>query len=84
MKQAEKGIRFITPHYEEKFRIADGDMIRIRCPDGHQLLAGAALCRKGRGAVAVKAPLKHHDGPLLRHLAVAYRWQGMPGEGRAH
>ena len=37
MKQAEKGIRFITPHYEEKFRIADGDMIRIRCPDGRQL-----------------------------------------------
>ena len=37
MKQAEKGIRFITPHYEEKFRIADGDMIRIRCPDGKQI-----------------------------------------------
>lgn len=37
MKQAEKGIRFITPHYEEKFRITDGDMIRIRCPDGRQL-----------------------------------------------
>lgn len=37
MKQAEKGIRFITPHYEEKFRIADGDMVRIRCPDGRQL-----------------------------------------------
>lgn len=37
MKQAEKGIRFITPHYEEKFRIADGDMVRIRCPDGRRL-----------------------------------------------
>ncbi len=37
MKQAEKGIRFITPHYEEKFRIADGDMVRIRCPDGREL-----------------------------------------------
>lgn len=37
MKQAEKGIRFITPHYEEKFRIADGDMVRIRYPDGRQL-----------------------------------------------
>ena len=37
MKQAEKGIRFITPHYEEKFRIADGDMVRIRCPDGKQI-----------------------------------------------
>jgi hypothetical protein len=37
MKQAEKGIRFITPHYKEKFRIADGDMVRIRCPDGREL-----------------------------------------------
>lgn len=37
MKQAEKGIRFITPHYEEKFRIADGDMVRIRCHDGKQI-----------------------------------------------
>ena len=37
MKQAEKGIRFITPHYEEKFRVADGDSVRIRCPDGRQL-----------------------------------------------
>ena len=34
MKQAEKGIRFITPHYEEKFRIADGDKVRIRRFDG--------------------------------------------------
>ena len=37
MKQAEKGIRFITPDYKEQFRIADGDMVRIRCPDGRQL-----------------------------------------------
>ena len=37
MKQAEKGIRFITPHYEEKFRIADGDMVRIKCWDGREL-----------------------------------------------
>ncbi len=29
MEQARKGIRFITPHYEEKFRIPDGDGIRI-------------------------------------------------------
>lgn len=29
MKQAEKGIRFITSDYEEKFRIADGEHIRI-------------------------------------------------------
>ena len=29
MEQAEKGIRFITPHYTELFRIADGDQIRI-------------------------------------------------------
>ena len=37
MKQAEKGIRFITPDYKEQFRIADGDMVRIRCPDGKQI-----------------------------------------------
>lgn len=29
MKNAEKGIRFITPDYKEKFRLPDGDMIRI-------------------------------------------------------
>lgn len=29
LKQAECGIRFITPHYDEKFRIPDGDKIRI-------------------------------------------------------
>ena len=29
MSQANKGIRFITPHYEEKFRIIDGDSVRI-------------------------------------------------------
>ena len=37
MKQAEKGIRFITPDYREKFRIEDGDMVRISCPDGSVL-----------------------------------------------
>ena len=37
MKQAETGIRFITPHYEEKFRVADGDSVRIRCQDGRVL-----------------------------------------------
>ena len=37
MKQAEKGIRFITPHYDEKFRVADGDSVRIRCQDGRVL-----------------------------------------------
>lgn len=34
MKQAEKGIRFITPDYRECFRISDGDRIRIIRPDG--------------------------------------------------
>ena len=34
MKHAEKGIRFITPHYKEKFRIEDGDMVRVRRFDG--------------------------------------------------
>lgn len=34
MALAEHGIRFITPFYQEKFRIPDGDMIRIRDKDG--------------------------------------------------
>ena len=34
IEQARQGIRFITPHYEEKFRIPDGDQIRISYPDG--------------------------------------------------
>lgn len=36
MKQAEKGIRFITPNYEEKFRIADGDKVRIITKGGER------------------------------------------------
>lgn len=34
LKQAEKGIRFITPDYKELFRLPDGDKIRITQPDG--------------------------------------------------
>ena len=34
MKQAEKGIRFITPDGKEKFRVADGDMVRITTSEG--------------------------------------------------
>lgn len=34
MRQAEKGIRFITTDYKERFRIADGDRVRIIQPDG--------------------------------------------------
>ena len=34
MKQAEKGIRFIDPHYKELYRIPDGDPIRIQYQDG--------------------------------------------------
>ena len=34
LKNAGKGIRFITPNYEEKFRIPDGDMVRITLNDG--------------------------------------------------
>ena len=34
--QANKGIRFITPHYEEKFRIIDGDSVRIISHDGEK------------------------------------------------
>lgn len=34
LEHAEKGIRFIDSRYNEKFRIADGDKIRITMPDG--------------------------------------------------
>ncbi len=34
--QASKGIRFITPHYREIFRIPDGDKIRIIHSDGER------------------------------------------------
>ena len=36
LKQAERGIHFITPDYKEKFRIADGDKIRIIRSDGEK------------------------------------------------
>ena len=34
MRQAEKGIRFITPDYREKFRVADGDKVRYFTKSG--------------------------------------------------
>ena len=34
MKQAEQGIRFITTDFKERFRIPDGDMVRITRPGG--------------------------------------------------
>lgn len=34
MRNAERGIRFITPNYRERFRIPDGDTIRIQHRDG--------------------------------------------------
>ena len=34
MAKAQRGIRFITPDYDEKFRIPDGDEIRVISPDG--------------------------------------------------
>ena len=34
MAKAERGIRFITPDYDEKFRIPDGDEIRVTSSDG--------------------------------------------------
>lgn len=37
LKNAEQGIRFITPEYRELFRIPDGDRIRIRTSDGKTL-----------------------------------------------
>ena len=37
IKQAERGIRFITPDYAEKFRIPDGDTIQITWQDGEKV-----------------------------------------------
>ena len=34
IRNARRGIRFITPHYKEIFRIPDGDRIRVTMPDG--------------------------------------------------
>lgn len=34
LQNARKGIRFITPDYKEKFRIPDGDRVRITMSDG--------------------------------------------------
>ena len=34
LRQAERGIRFINPHYKELFRIPDGDRVRILYSDG--------------------------------------------------
>jgi len=34
LQNAAKGIRFIDPHYKERFRIADGDRVRIIGKDG--------------------------------------------------
>ena len=36
MEAARRGIRFINPHYQELFRIPDGDQIRIIKPDGEK------------------------------------------------
>ena len=36
MRQAERGIRFITPDYREVFRISDGDKIRMVLPSGEK------------------------------------------------
>ncbi|MEG0892716.1 MAG: hypothetical protein RR998_05070 [Oscillospiraceae bacterium] len=37
LEKAEKGIRFINPHYKEIFRIPDGDQVRITTSDGEKL-----------------------------------------------
>ena len=34
LKNAERGIRFIDPHYQEQFRITDGEKISIKLGDG--------------------------------------------------
>ena len=42
MKEAEKGIRFIDPRYNDLFRITDGGKIRISLPDGE---TSEEICR---------------------------------------
>ncbi len=37
MENARHGIRFITPEYEELFRLNDGDQVRITNPTGEQM-----------------------------------------------
>ena len=37
MEQARHGIRFVTPNYEEKFRLKDGDQVRIITPDNKKM-----------------------------------------------
>lgn len=37
LEKAEKGVRFITPHYKEIFRIPDGDKVRITTVDSEKL-----------------------------------------------
>lgn len=37
LQRARQGIRFITPRYEEKFRIQDGEQIRVTTFDGETL-----------------------------------------------
>ncbi len=37
IEEARHGIRFIDPHYQERFRIPDGDMVRIIKPNGDGL-----------------------------------------------
>lgn len=37
MKQAEKGIRFISPDYEEKFTLRDGDQVRLLYGNGESV-----------------------------------------------
>lgn len=36
IRQARRGIRFITPNYQERFRITDGEKVRITLSDGEQ------------------------------------------------
>ena len=43
MKKAERGISFITPDYQEKFRVADGEKIRIIGADGNSVTGSAGI-----------------------------------------
>ena len=37
LEAAKRGIRFISPDYQERFRLDDGDKIRITMPDGNSI-----------------------------------------------
>ena len=52
MQEAEKGIRFITSDYEDKFRLPDGGKIKVNYPDGD----------------SVELTCRYQDNPKIRSV----------------